>query len=326
MRDIQSWMALLGLALVSAVLTWLARRYALRRQLLDHPGERRSHHVATPRGGGIAIVLTVLAGTAAGAFLYPAAAPQLAVFATGLVMVAGIGWWDDHRPLPAVRRLLVHMLASALLAGLVWQSTGNALQAVLLFLVATALVNLWNFMDGINGIASGYALVGALCLAVVMPLPFALMAVVVAAGCLGFLPFNYPRARIFMGDVGSGALGYLMAALAGLASAVTDIHWLALLIPLSAFIVDAGFTLSSRMLSGQRWMEPHTQHVYQRAVKAGSSHTRVTGVYILLGLVGAAVLVLAVRLPPLQQAGVAVAWGALLACLWAVMRVRLRNF
>lgn len=326
MRDIQPWLALLALALVSAVLTWLARRYALRRQLLDHPGERRSHHVATPRGGGIAIVVTALVGLAAGALLYPAAAAHLAIFAAGLVLVAGIGWWDDHRPLPAVRRLLVHMLASVLLAGLVWQATGNALQAVLLFLVATALVNLWNFMDGINGIASGYALVGALSLAAVMPMPFALLAVVVAAGCLGFLPFNFPRARIFMGDVGSGALGYLMAALAGLASVVTSIHWLALLIPLSAFVVDAGFTLSSRMLSGQRWMEPHTQHVYQRAVKAGWSHTQVTGVYILLGLVGAAVLALSVRLAPLQQAGLALAWGALLACLWAVMRVRLRNY
>ena len=326
MRDIQPWLALLALALVSAVLTWLARRYALRRQLLDHPGERRSHHVATPRGGGIAIVVTALVGLAAGALLYPAAAAHLAIFAAGLVLVAGIGWWDDHRPLPAVRRLLVHMLASVLLAGLVWQATGNALQAVLLFLVATALVNLWNFMDGINGIASGYALVGALSLAAVMPMPFALLAVVVAAGCLGFLPFNFPRARIFMGDVGSGALGYLMAALAGLASVVTSIHWLALLIPLSAFIVDAGFTLSSRMLSGQRWMEPHTQHVYQRAVKAGWSHTQVTGVYILLGLVGAAVLALSVRLAPLQQAGLALAWDALLACLWAVMRVRLRNY
>lgn len=326
MRDVEPLVALLGLALVSAALTWLARRYALRRQLLDQPGERRSHQVATPRGGGIAIVTTVLLGTAAGGLLYPSVAPQLAVFAAGLVLVAGIGWWDDHRPLPAVRRLLVHMLASALLASLVWQATGNALQTVLLFLVATALVNLWNFMDGINGIASSYALVAALSLAAVMPLPFAMGAVAVAAGCLGFLPFNFPRARIFMGDVGSGALGYLMAALAGLASVVTDIHWLALLIPLSAFIVDAGFTLSSRMLSGQRWMEPHTQHVYQRAVKAGSSHAGVTGVYILLGLVGAAVLAALVPLPPLQQAGVAVAWGALLACLWAVMRVRLRNY
>ena len=101
---------------------------------------------------------------------------------------------------------------------------------------------------------------------------------------------------------------------------------LLLLVPLAVFLVDAGFTLSSRMLSGQRWMEPHTQHVYQRAVKAGFSHARVTGVYILLGLIGAVLLYAARSISSLHQAGVAVAWGVLLACLWGVSRVRLRNF
>ena len=326
MRLVDQLPALMLLALGAGVLTWLSRVYALRRQLLDHPGERRSHVVATPRGGGIAIVLTVLAATLLGALRYPEAAPHLGVFGTGLGLVAGIGWWDDHRPLPAVHRLLVHMLASALLAGVVWEVGRSPVQAVLIFLVATALINLWNFMDGINGIASSQALIAALALAMVTPAPFGLLAIAVAAGCLGFLPFNFPRARIFMGDVGSGALGYLMAALVGLASLTTYINWLLLLMPLSAFIVDAGFTLTSRMLSGQRWMDPHTQHVYQRAVKAGWSHVRVTGVYILLGLAGAAVLVVSVRLPPPQQAGVAIAWGAVLALLWGVARARLRNF
>lgn len=317
--------ALLALALLAAALTWGARHYAVHRQLLDQPGERRSHRIATPRGGGIAIVLSVVLASAAGAFLYPGTARVLLLFAIGLLMVAGIGWWDDHRPLPAIRRLCVHMLASALLAMLVWKSSGNPLQAMLVFLVATALVNLWNFMDGINGIAASQALVAAMGFAAVLPWPLALAALALAAACLGFLPFNFPRARIFMGDVGSGALGYLVAALAALASVATDIGWLTLLAPLSVFIVDAGFTLLSRMLSGQRWMEPHTQHVYQRAVKAGFSHARVTGVYILLGLLGSAVLVASVRLPAWQQAGATVAWGLVLACLWGVMRVRLRN-
>ncbi len=317
--------ALPALTLLAALLTWGAQRYAMHRQLLDHPGERRSHRIATPRGGGIAIVLSVLLASVAGAFLYPGTARVLLLFALGLLMVAGIGWWDDHRPLPAIRRLLVHMLASALLAGLVWQASGNLLQAVLVFLVATALVNLWNFMDGINGIAASQALVAALGFAAVLPWPLSLAALALAAACLGFLPFNFPRARIFMGDVGSGALGYLLAALGALASVATDIGWLALLAPLSVFIVDAGFTLLCRMLSGQRWMEPHTQHVYQRAVKAGFSHARVTGVYILLGLLGSAVLVASVRLPPWQQAGATVAWGLVLVCLWGVMRIRLRN-
>jgi len=318
--------AMLVLVLLGSLLTWGARHYALRRQLLDQPGERRSHRIATPRGGGIAIVLTVLLAALVAMVRFPAMAPTLAVFCAGLLLVAGIGWWDDHRPLPALRRLVVHLLAAALLGMLVWQASGNLLQAVLLFLVAAALVNFWNFMDGINGIAASQSLVAALGFAAVLPLPAALAALVLAAACLGFLPFNFPRARIFMGDVGSGALGYLMASLLALASVVTDISWLALLLPLSVFIVDAGFTLLTRMLSGQRWMEAHTQHLYQRAVKAGLSHARVTGVYILLGLVASAMLLASAAFAPLQQSAIAVAWGTLLACLWGVLRLRLHNY
>lgn len=316
----------MALALLAAALTAVARHYALRRQLLDHPGERRSHSVATPRGGGIAIVATVLLAALAGALVVPAWTPMLGGFAIGLVLVAGIGWWDDHRPLPALSRLCVHMLAAALLALLVWRATGNPVQAVLLFLLATALVNLWNFMDGINGIACSQALVASLALATVMPGPSALAALALAAACLGFLPFNFPRARIFMGDVGSGALGYVLAALTGLASVTSGLNWLLLLVPLAPFLVDAGFTLLSRMLAGQRWTQPHTQHVYQRAVKAGFSHGRVTALYILLGLAGWAAMVAAVPLPPLQQGGVAVLWAGLLALSWGFMRMRLRDY
>lgn len=319
-------LVLLALIGLSAALTWAARRYALRRQLLDQPGERRSHQIATPRGGGIAIVLTVLVACAIVIKIDPAFLPPLGLAMTGLALVAGIGWWDDHRPLPAVRRLAVHLVAAALLSCSVYLIGQNALQAVLLFFVTAALINLWNFMDGINGIASTQAIAAAIGLAWVMPMPSSLAALAIAAACLGFLPFNFPRARIFMGDVGSGALGYLMAALVGLASLATDIAWPALLLPLSAFLVDAGFTLLSRMLSGQRWMEPHTQHVYQRWVKAGASHARVTGYYFLCGLLGSTVLVLCVPLSSTQQVVVAIAWWVVLTCLWHVQRGRLRDF
>ena len=318
--------ALLALVGLSAALTWAARHYALRRQLLDQPGERRSHRIATPRGGGIAIVLTVLAACVVALMMDPAFLPPLGLVMTGLMLVAGIGWWDDHRPLPALQRLAVHLVASALLSMAVYLIGGNLLQAVLLFFVTAALINLWNFMDGINGIASSQAIAAALGFAWVMPVPSSLAALGVAAACLGFLPFNFPRARIFMGDVGSGALGYLMAALVGLASLATDIAWPALLLPLSAFLVDAGFTLLSRMLSGQRWMEPHTQHVYQRWVKAGASHAHVTAWYFLSGLLGSTVLVLCSPLGPTQQGVVAIAWWVFLTALWRVQRGRLRDF
>ncbi|ELC7322330.1 glycosyltransferase family 4 protein [Stenotrophomonas maltophilia] len=317
--------ALLGLALLSAALTWAARGYALRQQLFDQPGERRSHSVATPRGGGIAIVISLLVTAGVAMWIWPAATPSLLLASLGLVLVAGIGWWDDHRPLPAMRRLMVHFIAAALLAALVKVHGGSWLLAVLVLLFTASLINIWNFMDGINGIAASQAIVVALGLAPVLPWPYSLAAVALGLACLGFLPFNFPRARIFMGDVGSGALGYAVAVVLAIASLKTDIHWILLLVPASAFLVDAGFTLLARIISGQRWMEPHTQHVYQRAVQAGASHAQVTGMYFALGLFSITVLNVCSNLQPRWEAVVAIAWFIALSALWLFLRNGLRH-
>lgn len=317
--------ALLGLALLSAALTWAARGYALRRQLFDQPGERRSHSVATPRGGGIAIVISLLVTAGIAMWAWPAALPSLLVAALGLALVAGIGWWDDHRPLPAMRRLMVHFIAAALLAALVRVHGGSWLLAVLVLLFTASLINIWNFMDGINGIAASQAVVVALGLAPLLPWPYSLAAIALGLACLGFLPFNFPRARIFMGDVGSGALGYAVAAVLALASVKTDINWILLLVSASPFLVDAGFTLLARIISGQRWMEPHTQHVYQRAVQAGASHARVTGMYFALGLFSITVLNVCSNLQPRWEAAVAITWFIALSVLWLLLRNGLRH-
>ncbi|MFI8717641.1 glycosyltransferase family 4 protein [Stenotrophomonas sp. NPDC077464] len=318
------WIGLPAVLAVSAALTGWARHYARRRNLLDQPGERRSHGVATPRGGGIAIVLTLLLAAVVGAVAWPVARTPLLVSGLGLVLVAGIGWWDDHRPLPAVRRLLVHVIAAALLAGLVWNATGNLWQAALALLFTTSLINIWNFMDGINGIATTQAILAGIAFALVLPGSLALVGIVLALACLGFLPFNFPRARIFMGDVGSGALGYAVAALVCLASVTTPVSWLLLLVPLTAFLVDAGFTLLSRMLTGQRWMEPHTQHLYQRAVKGGATHTSVTGMYFVFGLFSITVFNACTYLQPRWEAAVAVAWLFATSGLWLLLRKGMR--
>ncbi|MNI60033.1 hypothetical protein D3C73_1152200 [compost metagenome] len=128
-----------------------------------------------------------------------------------------------------------------------------------------------------------------------------------------------------MGDVGSGALGYAVAAVLAVAAVHTDINWILLLLPLSGFLVDAGFTLLARMLSGQRWMEPHTQHVYQRAVQAGASHAQVTGMYFVLGLFSITVFNICTNLQPRWEAAVAVAWFAALTLLWLLLRNGLRH-
>ncbi len=296
---------------VAVLATWAAIHYAIRRQLIDQPGERRSHSVSTPRGGGIGIVVSQLFACGVLALLYPALAAGLAVFALGLLMVAGIGWWDDHRPLPALPRLLVHLLAALLLGLLVWQASHDPLKAVICVVLGVSLINIWNFMDGINGLASSQAILVGVGAAMLLPGSYALAGLVIAAGCLGFLPFNFPRARIFMGDVGSGALGYLMAGLLALGLVVTDLALpLWLMLP-SAFLIDAGFTLLSRMLKGERWMQPHTQHVYQMLVKREWSHAAVTTCYAFftLGAITLATLF----------SGLSPGWGWVGGVVWMVI-------
>ncbi|SBV36254.1 Glycosyl transferase, family 4 [uncultured Stenotrophomonas sp.] len=309
--------------LLAALLTWAARGYALRRNLFDQPGERRSHKVATPRGGGIAIVISQVVAYAAIGTVRDELAVALALFSTGLLLVAGIGWWDDHRPLSAKLRLCVHVVAGALLGMLVWQASGDAFKAVFSALLAIGLINVWNFMDGINGLATTQAILAAIAFALLLPMPHAGIALSLAAGCLGFLPFNFPKARIFMGDVGSGALGYLLAGLVALGITVTDIAWPIWLLPLTAFLVDSGFTLLVRMLRGERWMEAHTQHLYQAHVKRGRSHAAVTLDYAVFSVAGLTLCAASGGLPPVWGSMVAVAWAAIGFCIWYTLRNRI---
>jgi len=263
------WIALC--ALIAAAGTWLARRYALWRRLIDEPGERRSHVVATPRGGGIGVVLALAIAVPTLALRFPAQAAPLALFGTGFVLVALIGWIDDHRPLSPWLRLAVHGVAAALLGLAFVGSAPIGVAPALLFLMvafaALVLVNAWNFMDGIDGIAASQAMIAATTLAVLAGAAWGWLGLAIAGACLGFLPFNAPRARIFMGDVGSGALGYALAAVtAAAACRLAERSWLVLL-PLSAFLVDTGLTLVRRVLRGEQWWAAHTQHAYQAAAR-----------------------------------------------------------
>ena len=274
--------------------TWLARRYALHRRLLDHPGDRRSHSAPTPRGGGIAIVVTWLLGIGWLIVRETSAMPFLVAAAIGLVLVAGVGWIDDHRPLSPWSRLAVHGLAAMVLALGVFARDGNIVLAIAAFCFALVLVNIWNFMDGIDGLATSQAALAAAGYAAHAGAgTMAWLAIGLAAACAGFLPFNLPRARIFLGDVGSGALGFALAVLlVGLAGqdAGTGV---VLLIPLSAFVIDATLTLASRMLRGERWWQPHVQHAYQHWARRSGRHVVVTMAYAGWTLAAVAIMLLA---------------------------------
>ena len=149
-------------------------------------------------------------------------------------------------------------------------------------------------------------------------------ALALAAACAAFLPYNFPRARIFLGDVGSGTLGYALAGLAVLAADARGGEGaLVLLIPMSAFLVDASLTLAARMLAGERWWQPHTSHLYQRWVKAGRSHVFVTSVYAAFSIFATILAWFLGGFTSLLAGGAAVLWFSLAVTVWFAMRARL---
>lgn len=309
--------------LAAFALTALARRYALARQLVDAPGERRSHTVATPRGGGVAIVAVVLPAIIWLGFAGTGRSPVFLFGACGLALVAAIGWIDDHRPLSPWARLGVHVLAAALLAiGVAW--AGQPLWwAIVVFVLSLGLVNVWNFMDGINGLASTQAILVALaCVTLGLPEGGAVLAWMIAAACVGFLPFNFPKAWIFLGDVGSGALGYLVACLIAFAPAPDPVAPLLWLLPLSGFLIDATLTLLSRIIRGERWWTPHLQHMYQRCVQAGCSHAVVTGGYAAWTLSSILLAIWLAGAPQPAIIGAFATWYLLGVAIWLIFGIR----
>jgi len=280
---------------LSAGGTAWAAAYARRRGMLDQPGERRSHATATPRGGGIGIVLAMVCALA---LLGWCDAPSWWAMAAGLLPVAGVGWWDDHRPLPITVRLGAHAGAALALAWCL-HVQGAGLPAVMAALVLVpCLVNAWNFMDGIDGLAASQALICAIGLACLLAAgPWQLLCVALAAACLGFLPFNLPPARIFLGDVGSGALGYLMAAmLAGSMATLPTATWPLLALPPMAMLGDSGLTLGWRVATGQRWWQPHVQHLFQHCSRHWG-HARVTTAYAVWTCVAIGIMLCAQGIP-----------------------------
>ncbi len=262
-----------------------------RRAILDHPNERSSHQTPTPRGAGLALIAVVLVAWCAVATLAGTLALYWPVFAAALVLAA-VSWRDDLKGLGAGPRLAAQ--AAAVAVGMVaLPGDGAVFQGLLPGWLDTALagflwlwfVNLFNFMDGIDGISGAEAVsIGTgLCL-VALAAGWAgeasLYALIVAAAALGFLPWNWHPARIFLGDVGSVPLGYLIGWLL-LGAAAQGLWAAALLLPLY-YLADATLTLIGRITRRERVWQAHRGHYYQRAVRRGMSHDAV--VKTLLGV------------------------------------------
>ncbi len=329
--------------LIAAATVVAGMAYARRRGLLDIPGRRRLHRAPTPRGGGVGIVLAalvvVLIPAARGAWgLTPALGRAWLI---GTLLVAAAGFADDHRHRPAWLRLLTHLAAALLLAIALGWPTSFAAEPLLwragVLLATVWSINLHNFMDGSNGLL---ALQAVFVLAVIAALVMAsapglaLAALTLAAATLGFLPFNFPRARVFMGDVGSGALGFLIAAVALTAIARGALDLAEAAVVVSAFAVDASCTLLSRLLRGRRWYRPHREHLYQWIARVSHSHARAAAFYAAWNLLLVAPALLLMRARPAWAWPLAAAvlitamlawWFGRRACLRAGKNAKLRH-
>lgn len=287
---------------LSVGLTWLLRRYA-RTRLLDHPNHRSSHLIPTPRGGGMAIVITFLLTVPLFASLEPmylgVSDFNFALIWFASLAVALIGFTDDHISLKPTIRLTVQGVAAAIV---VWAIDGLPVLTVvgykfdlawfgylLAWLGVIWFINLYNFMDGIDGLAAGEAVV--VCLGVALchylynwassPVGFILL---LAVSVTGFLYWNFPLARIFMGDGGSGFIGFIFASLLLLDTALSPKFLWVWLVMLGVFVVDATWTLVNRYCLKCCLSEAHRTHAYQYAARMLQSHRKVTQIVILINI------------------------------------------
>lgn len=274
-----------ALALLSAALV----RAMIAARLLDRPDPRKSHTLATPKGGGVGIVVAFLLGIAV-LYRFASFARLADPYFIGVIeasaAIAVVSFLDDVFNWKFTIKLTAQVLAALVAVGsglytpdyrvpyvgAVHIGFAAAPVTVLWLLFAT---NAMNFIDGLNGLAAGVSLIAACFLAGIAAGEgswFAYFAaLLLAAGLIGFLPFNFPRARIFMGDVGSQFCGFMLAILAVVASRFEQVELSFLIVPmlLSGVLFDVGFTLVRRLFAGERLTEPHRGHLYQLAHRSG---------------------------------------------------------
>jgi len=304
-----SWSRITTHAAFSAVLlvlSVLTTRFMLKHvRIMDYPTARSAHRTATPKAGGLSIVLTFLVGVAVLYLVVPARIGQTYFlgFVGSSVIIAAVSFYDDVKNKPFLVKLYTQFLAVAVVLGsgividvisLPWIGPVELgwLRWPLSFLWIIGLTNAFNFMDGLDGLAAGTAVVVSFFfLLVTFSLGSSFVYIhcyTLLAGALGFLVYNFPPARIFMGDVGAATVGFVFATLAIIAARYDASHTSFMVMPLLlfTFIYDTAFTFARRWLGGERVTEPHRSHLYQLLNRMGYSHRTVA----LLHYAAAAVL------------------------------------
>ncbi|MCC5863625.1 MAG: glycosyl transferase [Wenzhouxiangella sp.] len=280
--------------LVTVLAVPLLRPYLTASGMIDLPGSRRSHSAPTPRGGGLAMAAGCLPPLGLLAW-FDAELWSLVIAALALTV---LGWLDDRHELGVKRRLLVHCLVGVILVAsiggierlLIGQQLWSAFWplSLLAVLLAVWLINLHNFMDGADGLACSQGVWVALAFGLLLLLHGRALAAAacfcLALSCTGFLVWNRPPARVFMGDSGSLLVGGMVAWMCLFSVAVDERNlWVGLIIT-AVFVVDASLTLLRRIVRGERWYTPHRQHAYQVLISHGWKHGQVLMLYVATNL------------------------------------------
>jgi len=325
------WVFVLAFA-VSVLITGLLRAYSVRLRLIDIPNRRSSHAVPVPRGGGLAIVLVTLSGLFAAGYTGMVDF-RISVGVGGAGAAVGLaGLLDDRFGVRASIRLLVHILAAVWYMVWCWQlllsvipgSSGLLLACWamgILFAIVSA-VNIFNFMDGIDGLGGGQGVFVASAAAWFLSIaqqgvPFGFLLAVIAAASAGFLLWNVSAARIFLGDVGSGFLGFVLSTLPLIGSGHTGIPLATWLILWAVFVADAATTLIRRILRRERWYTAHRSHAYQVLAQRLSSHKGVASIYMAINVVWLLPLAwCAIQAPPYAEWIACLAIAPLIALAW----------
>jgi UDP-N-acetylmuramyl pentapeptide phosphotransferase/UDP-N-acetylglucosamine-1-phosphate transferase len=319
---------------LSALLTKITLRVLLKKAIMDIPNDRSMHTVPVPRGGGIAVVAVLLCG-----MVWGLGKSELLWLLPSITILIAVSWLDDRKEVAAGVRLTAHLLA-AFLASMVFTPEQSLFGGHLpLWLDRTIMIvgwawfiNLYNFMDGIDGITG----METICVGAGTALAFYVLGFVallstpehstahydtlmsisltLIGACAGFLVFNWHPAKIFLGDVGSVPLGFLTGYL--LLELATDGYWAAALILPLYYLADSGLTLSKRLLRGEKFWKPHRQHFYQRAAQATGKHS-----IIVLWILAANVALIGISLFSLKNPAICLALAtAVVATLLFVMQ------
>ncbi len=284
----------ISIIVLSFILTFLVREYALRKKIIDVPNERSSHSVPTPRGGGLAIVLSFYIGLVI-FYLNGKISNELFFALICSLPIVIVSLVDDIVTVSSKVRFIVQTASAALalylLGGVnkldfvLFKIEGEWIN-LLILLGMVWLINLYNFIDGIDAYAATEAIFVSIGAYILFHNEIFLL---LAASVSGFLPFNWPKAKIFMGDVGSAFLGFVFAVFIVyyIHKEVSIIYWLILL---ALFWFDATLTLARRIKNKEPFTKPHRKHAYQRAVQAGFTHKQTVIVAMIINLVAFSIL------------------------------------